>query len=104
MTNKKLEELGWKFDDLWNDRAFYSLSKDSNFTIFENDGWGLTNPFAKEFELIYCDLTDEEIEKYTELVKSYEDIVGHPKDNSLYDYSIIVEKLNDFVKEMKKRG
>ena len=49
-------------------------------------------------------MTDEEIEKYTELVKSYEDIVRHPKDNSLYDYATIVEKLNDFINEMKKRG
>ena len=104
MTKEKLEELGWKFDDLWNDRAFYSLSKDSNFAIFEYDGWGLKDPFTKEFELIYCDLTDEEIEKYTELVKSYEDIVRHPKDNSLYDYSTAVENINDFIKEMKKRG
>ena len=60
MNNKRLEELGWKFDDFWNNRAFYSLSKDSHFAIFEHDGWGLMDPFAKEFELIYCDLTDEE--------------------------------------------
>lgn len=110
MTKERLEELGWKFDDFWNDRAFYSLSKDSHFAIFEYDGWGLLEPrfhmesFVKEFELIYCDLTDEEIEKYTELVKSYEDIVKHPKDNSLYDYSTAVENINDFIKEMKKRG
>ena len=28
----------------------------------------------------------------------------YPKDNSLYDYFAVVEKLNDFIKEMKKRG
>ena len=104
MTKERLEELGWKFNNFWNDRAFYSLSKESNFAIFEYDGWGFNNPFAKEFELIYCDLTDEEIEKYTELVKLYEDIVRHPKDNSLYDYTTVVEKLNNFINEMKKRG
>ena len=61
MAKELLEELGWKFDDFWNNRAFYSLSKESKFSIFEHDGWGLLNPFNKDFELIYCDLTDEEI-------------------------------------------
>lgn len=30
------------------------------------------DPFAKEFKLIYCDLTDEEIVTFTELVKEIE--------------------------------
>ena len=103
MTNKIFEELGWKFDYFWKGRAFYSLSKNSHFVIFEDDEWGLMDPFAKKFELIDCNLTNEEIENYTELAKSYEDIVKHPKDNSLYDYTIVVEKLNNFINEMKKR-
>ena len=103
MTKELLEELGWKFDDFWNNRAFYSLSKESKFSIFEHDGWGLLNPFNKEFELIYCDLTDKEIKDYTDLVKSYEDCMRHPKDNSLYAYLVAVEKLKEFVKKMKDR-
>ena len=106
MTNKKFDELGWKFDYFWKGRAFYSLSKDSHFVIFEDedDMWGLMDPFAKEFKLICCDLTDEEIENYTELIKSYEDIIRHPKDNSLYDYTTVVENLNNFINKIKKRG
>lgn len=103
MTKELLEELGWKFDDFWNNRAFYSLSKESKFSIFEHDGWGLLNPFNKDFELIYCNLTDEEIREYTDLVKSYEDCMRHPKDNSLYAYLVAVEKLTEFVKKMKDR-
>lgn len=103
MTKELLEELGWKFDDFWNNRAFYSLSKESKFSIFEHDGWGLLNPFNKDFELIYCDLTDEEIKEYTDLVKSYENCMRHPKDNSLYAYLVAVEKLTEFVKKMKDR-
>lgn len=103
MTKELLEELGWKFDDFWNNRAFYSLSKESKFSIFEHDGWGLLNPFNKDFELIYCDLTDKEIKEYTDLVKSYEDCMMHPKDNSLYTYLVAVEKLTEFVKKMKDR-
>lgn len=103
MTKELLEELGWKFDDFWNNRAFYSLSKESKFSIFEHDGWGLLNPFNKDFELIYCDLTDKEIKEYTDLVKSYEDCMRHPKDNSLYTYLVAVEKLTEFVKKMKDR-
>ena len=103
MTKELLEELGWKFDDFWNNRAFYSLSKESKFSIFEHDGWGLLNPFNKDFELIYCNLTDEEIREYTDLVKSYEDCMRHPKDNSLYAYLVAIEKLTEFVKKMKDR-
>ena len=103
MAKELLEELGWKFDDFWNNRAFYSLSKESKFSIFEHDGWGLLNPFNKDFELIYCDLTDKEIKEYTDLVKSYEDCMKHPKDNSLYTYLVVVEKLTEFVKKMKDR-
>lgn len=103
MTKELLEELGWKFDDFWNNRAFYSLSKESKFSIFEHDGWGLLNPFNKDFELIYCNLTDKEIKEYTDLVKSYEDCMRHPKDNSLYTYLVAVEKLTEFVKKMKDR-
>jgi len=103
MTKELLEELGWKFDDFWNNRAFYSLSKESKFSIFEHDGWGLLNPFNKDFELIYCNLTDEEIKEYTDLAKSYEDCMRHPKDNSLYAYLVAVEKLTEFVKKMKDR-
>lgn len=103
MAKELLEELGWKFYDFWNNRAFYSLSKESKFSIFEYDGWGLLNPFNKDFELIYCDLTDEEIKEYTDLVKSYEDCMRHPKDNSLYTYLVAVEKLTEFVKKMKDR-
>ena len=103
MIKELLEELGWKFDDFWNNRAFYSLSKESKFSIFEHDGWGLLNPFNKDFELIYCDLIDEEIREYTDLVKSYEDCMRHPKDNSLYAYLVAVEKLTEFVKKMKDR-
>jgi hypothetical protein len=103
MTKELLEELGWKFDDFWNNRAFYSLSKESKFSIFEHDRWGLLNPFNKDFELIYCDLTDEEIKEYTDLVKSYENCMRHPKDNSLYAYLVAVEKLTEFVKKMKDR-
>ena len=101
MAKELLEELGWKFDDFWNNRAFYSLSKESKFSIFEHDGWGLLNPFNKDFELIYCDLTDKEIKEYTDLIKSYEDCMKHPKDNSLYTYLVAVEKLTEFVKKMK---
>ena len=103
MAKELLEELGWKFDDFWNNRAFYSLSKESKFSIFEHDGWGLLNPFNKDFELIYCDLTDKEIKEYADLVKSYEDCMKYPKDNSLYAYLIAVEKLTEFVKKMKDR-
>ena len=104
MTNEKLKELGWKFDEYWNNRAFYSLSKESKFAIYEHGGWGIMDPFTKEFELIYCNLTDEEIEKYTKLVKSYEDIVRHSKDYTYYEYLCIEADIRKFIKNMKEKN
>ena len=104
MTIDKLTELGWKQDGDWNNRIFFALSKDSKYSIFEHDGFGLLHPYNKNFELIYCDLTDEEIEKYTEMVKTIENIVNNPKDNSLYDYCVAEKNIVDFVKEMQDRS
>ena len=104
MTIEKLTELGWKQDGTWNNRVFFALSKDSKYSIFEHDGIGLLHPYNKNFELIYCDLTDEEIVKYTEMVKTIENIVNHPKDNSLYDYCVAEKAIVDFVKEMQDRS
>lgn len=103
MNKEKLEELGWKFDGFWNNRAIFTLSEDSDFSIFEHYGWGIINPFTKEFELIYCNLADNEIEEYTELIKSYKNIMNNPKENTLYDYLLFKEKIDDFIKVMKNR-
>ena len=104
MNNKRLEELGWKYDSMWNNRMFYSLSEESKYAIFEHDGFGILHPYNKNFELIYCDLTDDEIVKYTEMVKTIENIVNHPKNNSLYDYCVAEKAIVDFVKEMQDRS
>jgi len=104
MTKEKLEELGWKFDQYWNNRAFYSLSEESKFAIFEHGDWGIMDPFSKEFKLIYCNLSDEEIEEYTNLIKVYENIIRHPKDNTLYAYLVATEEIVEFIKKVDKRS
>lgn len=104
MTKGELEKLGWKFESFWNNRAFHELSKGSKYPMFEHDGWGIMDPYKKEFSLIYCNMTDEEITSYTSIVDRIEVIENHPKDYSLYEYQIAKQKLLNFITKMKERA
>lgn len=103
MTKEKLEELGWKFDDFWNNRAMYSLNEKYEYVIFEHNDYGILNPYSKEFELIYCNLSDDEIVKFTELAKSVIAIYEDPKNHSFFDFCEAAKNVKNFVDEMKKR-
>lgn len=106
MTKEKLEELGWQFDDFWNNRAMFS-KKDTileGFTIFEHCGdWGIMDPYTKEFELIYCQMTDDEIKQYIDYINSFENIMNHPKDYTFFEYLCIEANIRKFVKSMKEK-
>ena len=107
MTKERLEELGWKFDDFWNNRALFT-KKDTilgGFAIFEHDGdWGIMDPYAKGFELIYCQMTDDEIEQYINYIDSYVNIKNHPKDYTFFEYLCIEDNIKKFVKNMKEKN
>lgn len=106
MTKEQLEKYGWQFDDFWNNRAMFS-KKDTileGFTIFEHNGdWGIMNPYTKEFELIYCNMSDEEIEQYIDYINNFENIMIHPKDYTFYEYLCIEANIRKFVKNMKEK-
>ena len=106
MTKEKLEELGWQFDIFWANRALFS-KKDTTlegFTIFEHNGdWGIIDPYSKGFELIYCQMTDDEIEQYIDYINSFENIMDHPKDYTFFEYLCIEANIRKFVNKMKER-
>jgi len=107
MTKEKLEELGWKFDDFWNNRALFSKKdgKLDGFVLFEHNGdWGIMNPYTKEFELIYCNMSDDEIEQYIDYINSFENIMDHPKDYTFYEYLCIEADVREFIKKMRSRS
>lgn len=104
MTKEEFESLGWKYDDCWNNRMMYSLSDNSNFVIFEHYGWGIMDPYRKDFALIYCNMTDNMIRTFTALAKKLDMITNNPKEYSLYDYIQAEAMMKDFVKKMKDRG
>ena len=107
MTKERLEELGWQFDDFWANRALFSKkdSKIDRFAIFEHSGdWGIMDPYSKGFTLIYCNMSDEEIEQYINYINTIEDIVDHPKDYTYYDYFCCNKNINDFVDLMRGRS
>ena len=107
MTKEKLEELGWQFNNFWANRALFS-KKDTKLEgfaiIFEHCGdWGIMDPYGKGFELIYCRMTDDEIEQYIDYINNLENITNHPKDYTFYEYLCIESDIRKFVKNMKEK-
>ena len=107
MTQERLEELGWQFDDFWANRALFSKkdTKLEGFAIFEHNGdWGIMDPYAKEFALIYCQMTDDEIEQYIDYINRFENVMDHPKDYTFYEYLCMEANMRKFVKNMKEKS
>ena len=106
MTYERLEELGWKFDDFWNNRALFSKKnrKLDGFALFEHNGdWGIIDPYSKSCSLIYCNMTDKMIEQFIDYVNLYEELTLHPIDHTFAEYQLIKNKFKNFVEKMKKR-
>lgn len=103
MIKDKVIELGWQSEGYYCNRELFSLSKDSKFSIFEHNEWGILDPFSKDLNLIYCDLTDEELINYTSLVKTYDDIISNPKDHTLYSYQEATKDIYNFIKKLKEK-
>lgn len=107
MTKEKLEELGWQFDNFCANRALFSKKdrKLNGYALFEHDGdWGIMDPFAKRFELIYCNMSDDEIIQYINYINSIEEMYEHPKDHTFYEYICFEKNIREFVKNMKERS
>ena len=107
MTKEKLEELGWQFDDFWANRALFSKkdTKLEGFTIFEHNGdWGIMDPYAKEFKLIYCNMSDDEIIQYINYINSFEEMCEYLKDHTFYEYLCFEKNIKEFIVNMKERA
>ena len=106
MTYKELEILGWKCTDNWNNRDLFTLvdGKLDGFSLFEHNGdFGIMDPYRKDFSLIYCNMTDDEIKEFTNIIKTFEEIFNYPKDHSFFEYLCIEKDSKDFVKKMKDK-
>lgn len=107
MTKEKLEELGWQFSDCWANRTLFS-KKDGKldvFVLFEHNGdWGIMDPYAKGFELIYCNMSDDEIIQYINYINSIEEMCEHPKDHTFYEYICFEKNIKKFITNMKERS
>jgi len=62
------------------------------------------DPYSKEFKLIYCNMSDDEIEQYIDYVNSFENIMEHPKDYTFFEYLCIEADIRKFVKNMKDKS
>ncbi len=104
MTIKKLKELGWNSAGCWNNRDFYSFSEESKFSIFEHNGeYGIQDPYKNNLSLIYCNMTDDEIIKFTDLVKLCEDIWSKPKEYTFFQFLETEKSVRSFIKEMNEK-
>ena len=105
ITKAFIETLGWKADFPWNDKTMLSY-KDINYSIFEYNGdWGIMDPYAKSFELIYCDMTSEHIKNFTDLIQNLEQLLDNPLTTTgFYNFIEASTKMKTFVKEMRDRS
>lgn len=107
MTKEKLEELGWQFDGFWANRALFSKKdrKLNGFALFEHNGdWGIMDPYAKGLELIYCNMSDDEIIQYINYIDLIEEISKHPKDYTFYEYLCFEKDIKKFIADMKEHS
>ena len=97
--------LGWYADFPRNDKTMFSY-KDTNYSIFEYNGdWGIIDPYAKSFELIYCDMTSEHIKNFTDLIQNLEQLLDNPLTTTgFYNFIEASTKMKTFVKEMRDRS
>lgn len=103
MKTEDIIKLGWLFENTFNNRNLYSLNNKYEYMIFEYNGsWGIINPYGKELDFEYLNMTDDQIVKYTELSKSIIEIYDDPKNHSFFEFCESVKKINDFINEMKK--
>ena len=102
MSIEELKKLGWEYSDTWCNRDFYNIG-DSECSIFEHNGeFGLEDiTEEEEVDLLYCDLSDDEIREFTNLIKTALNIEANPKDFTLHDYMTSQKNLINFIKKRK---
>ena len=62
------------------------------------------DPYSKGFELIYCNMSDDEITQYINYVNTFEEIHKNPKEHTFYEYLCVKKNMQDFVKNMKDKS
>lgn len=91
---KLLLLLGWK------DYGYNSFSRREfslgDYCLFEYQG--KIGIVTEDYDFIYCDLTEEEIRKYTELINNVIEIDNNEESCTLYDYRLAKEKLDNYYK------
>lgn len=91
----KLESLGWKFVTSWNNRNIYKLG---NQRVFEHNG---RIGIVKGYDFIYCDLTDEELQEFTDLAKKEAEIKHNPDKYAVQESFSINNQIKNFIHKMK---
>ena len=91
----KLTQLGWKFVTSWNNRNIYKLGTQR---VFEHVG---SIGIVTGYELIYCDMTDEELEEFTALAKQEAGIKQNPDQHTAQEYFDTDEKIKNFIHKME---
>ena len=93
MTQKELEELGWHYDGLMNNREIYSLCNRTIFIHLHDDSIGLID---SKGEYHYCNLTKEHFEAYTALLLLLQKILDCPEKYTLKFFQETVALINVF--------
>ena len=102
MTRQELFDLGWVDDGYWNNRDIFSIG---DYSIFEHNGdYGIWLDTNDSFELVYCNMTDDEIKDYTNMVKTLKNITEAPDDYTVRELQTVSSNMAKFINKMKERS
>lgn len=91
MTEHFVTTLGWKYDNTWANRDFYSIG---DYTIILHNG----NCFiSKDDDLYFIEsVTKEILTEFTDLVKNFTIIKDNPYDYTLAQYNDALDAIDNF--------
>ena len=97
MNKKEIENLGWKYSDIFLNRMIYSLGSSN---IFEHNSYiGIYH----NDEFIYCDMNEIELKEYTRIANKWNDINDHPDKHTYLEATNTYNEKLDFIKNIKNK-
>ena len=91
-----LKSLGWVFEEYWNNRAIYSLGKNSDcpYALFEHQG---KIGIVHDGNFDYYNLKEDDIKDLTEALNTREMMVLSPDDYKVRDLFDACKALNNIL-------
>lgn len=97
-----IEKLGWVYQDHFNNRVIYELGKDSVCTYFLFEHCGDIG-ILHDGVFNYWDLNEQNISRFTDVLKERINMMHNPKDYTLYQAQQNSIEILDLLEEFKEK-